>query len=839
MTAAKKIEPDEPLRDGSSSTDELTRVRPVDDSEEHLFEDIERLERELLRTRPGQESALMRLLSARVALNSTFQFCGLLDRNGVSWESNYTSVRGAGVQRSDVHGVPFWKCRWWESSPAVQVQLREAIDRAAKGEFVRYDVEIIGGASGKEIITIDFNLSPVKDRSGKVVFMVAEGRDVTEQRRLEHEVERQREELARNDRLKSEFFADVSHEFRTPLTLLLGPLEDVLANAAPALTPSQRGQVEMAHRSALRLLKLANTFLDFSRIEAGHAQVRRERTDLAELTAELCELFRVAVERAGLRLEIDVGPLGRDYYVDREMWEKIVFNLLSNALKFTFEGKITVRLRRAGEEARLEVTDTGTGIEAHELPYVFDRFRRVRGARSRTHEGTGIGLALVHELARLHHGHVDITSTFGRGTTVVVTVPPGEERDGVSGSAPSTRLHSSHFVEEALHWTPVSASARVPAETDKPRVLVADDNADMREYICQLLTPRYEVILAGDGQSALDLVRETRPDLVLSDIMMPGMNGMELLKHIRGDMAVRHIPVVLLSARSGEEASIEGLESGADDYLVKPFSSRELLARVRTHLTLARTRTNLEAAHEAIRMRDEFLTVAGHELRTPITSFKLEVQNLIQHARRKLPGSVLVERLQKADARVGRLSRLVEELLDVARLGQENMVLSPATHDLAQVARDVADRFEERAGQEGCGLVVSAPDRVGARIDRGRFEQVLDNLLENAIKFGKKRPVEIRVRREGDRAIVEIVDHGVGIAAGDRDRIFGRFERAVPRQHFGGLGLGLWIAGSIMSALGGSIRVQSEPNVETIFTVELPAVEENGVSGCGGRSERG
>ncbi|APR84269.1 PAS/PAC sensor hybrid histidine kinase [Minicystis rosea] len=824
-TAPKKGPPAEDHGDERSSEEASDRVRPVDDGDAHVLDDLERLTREIARVEPGAESSLMRLLLARVTIDNTCEFCGLLDTRGIMWEANRTSVRGAGIRRSDVHGVPFWETRWW-SGTGGEAELREAIARAARGEMVRYDAEVIGGGSGREgeKITIDFNLSPIRDRHGKVVFMTAEGRDVTEQRRLEREVERQQEELRRNDRLKSEFFADISHELRTPLTLLLGPLEDLLGNRTAPLPPEQRWQVEMAHRSALRLLKLANTFLDFTRIEAGHAQARRERTDLARLTTDLAELFRVAVERAGLSLVIDVEPLGRDYFLDREMWEKIVFNLLSNALKFTFEGSITVRVRRAGESARLEIADTGTGIEAHELPHVFDRFRRVRGARSRTHEGTGIGLALVQELTKLHHGRVEIASTFGRGTTMTVTIPPGEGPEVPSGVTMGTRLTSAHFAEEALRWTPAPPHVEHKRTKDRPRVLVADDNADMREYIARLLEPQYEVILVSDGRSALETVRTTHPDLVLSDVMMPGLDGLELLRRIRADMGIRHTPVVLLSARAGEEASVEGLESGADDYLVKPFSARELLARVRTHLTLARTRTNLETAREAIRMRDEFLEIAGHELRTPLTSFKLEVQNMAHHARRNLPGSVLGERLEKAEARIGRLSRLVEELLDAARMGSEGIALAPEVHDLAHIAREVVDRFAERALREGCDLLVSAPRPVTARVDRGRFEQVLDNLLENAIKFGRKKPVEVRVRRDRARAIVEVVDHGVGIEASARDRIFERFERAVPKQRFGGLGLGLWIAKQIVAASGGTIRVESEPDVETIFTVDLPAM---------------
>jgi signal transduction histidine kinase len=242
-----------------------------------------------------------------------------------------------------------------------------------------------------------------------------------------YEEERKRAEaLAEIDRAKTAFFSNVSHEFRTPLTLMLGPLEDELAEQASPLPPARRERLETAHRNSLRLLKLVNTLLDFSRIEAGRTQASYEPTDLAAQTMELASVFRSAVEKANLTLTVDCPPLPEVVYIDREMWEKIVLNLLSNAFKHTFEGGITVRLRWCGDHAELTVTDTGVGIPAAELPRLFERFHRVKGAKSRAHEGTGIGLALVQELVSLHGGAVRIESEEGKGSTFTVTVKAGD-----------------------------------------------------------------------------------------------------------------------------------------------------------------------------------------------------------------------------------------------------------------------------------------------------------------------------------------------------------------------------------------------------------------------------
>ncbi len=424
-----------------------------------------------------------------------------------------------------------------------------------------------------------------------------------------YEEERERAEaLAEIDRAKTAFFSNVSHEFRTPLTLMLGPLEEMLAMDRD-LPPAVREMVSVTHRNGLRLQKLVNSLLDFSRIEAGRVQASYEPTDLAALTAELASTFRSAAEKAGLQLIVDCPPLPGPVYVDRDMWEKVVLNLLSNALKYTFEGSITVRLSAQGDFATLSVSDTGTGIPEHELPHLFERFHRVEGARGRTQEGTGIGLALVAELVKLHAGTVQASSQLGQGTTFTVSLRfgtghlPSERlsaaRTGGTPNLSSSALHADSYIQEAIRWLPdrpgVGVAPRGPSST---RVLVADDNADMRDYVTRLLRSEYEVESVASGTEALAAILDHPPDLVLSDVMMPGLDGFALLKALRGNPETSALPVILLSARAGEEARVSGLDAGATDYLVKPFTARELLARVGAHVEMARLR-KLAAAREA------------------------------------------------------------------------------------------------------------------------------------------------------------------------------------------------------------------------------------------------
>ena len=448
-----------------------------------------------------------------------------------------------------------------------------------------------------------------------------------------YEEERQRAEaLAALDRAKTTFFSNVSHEFRTPLTLMLAPAEDALRDSATS--PSNRERAALIHRNALRLLKLVNTMLDFSRIEAGRVQAMYQPTDLARYTAELTSNFRSATERAGLSLTVDAPPLAQPVYIDRDMWEKVVLNLLSNAFKHTFGGGITVRVYARRDAAVLEVQDTGIGIPAEQRSRIFERFHRVPSARSRTHEGTGIGLALVQELVKLHGGTIEVSSEVGVGTTFTVSLPLGRSHlpaahvvattvDGPLARG-SSGVQATAFVEEALRWLPTeddgAASTSSISDTaagagdslaGAPRIVVADDNSDMREYVARLLRQRgWRVETASDGLSALDAVRRAPPDLVLSDVMMPGIDGFELLRVIRDDPATKSLPVILLSARAGEDARVEGIEAGATDYLVKPFSARELLARVDAHV-----QRETEAAEERriTRVREQLLAAVQHE----------------------------------------------------------------------------------------------------------------------------------------------------------------------------------------------------------------------------------
>jgi PAS domain S-box-containing protein len=442
-----------------------------------------------------------------------------------------------------------------------------------------------------------------------------------------YEKERKRAEaLAELDRAKMQFFSNVSHEFRTPLTLLLGPLEQLLTESGEPLPEDHRQQLVAAQRNALRLLKLVNTLLDFSRIEAGRIQAFYEPTELCKSTEELASAFESAMVNAGLHFTVQCQPLGQPIYVDREMWEKIVLNLLSNAFKFTFEGEISLRLHDAGDAVKLVVRDTGVGIPQEEQGRIFERFHRVESTRARTYEGTGIGLSLVYELTKLHGGSVGVESELGHGSTFTVSIPKGKGHLPAERIQPAssngTGLMVDSYVREAESWlrhecgtsSDAAQMPRLPASAtdataatghERDLIVLADDNADMRDYVRRLLGSTYRVHAVSDGLQGLEATRRLLPTLVLADVMMPRLDGFAMLHAIRSDPEIRDIPVILLSARAAEESQLEGLEAGADDYLVKPFTARELLARIATHVRMARMRREIGEREAQLRAEAE------------------------------------------------------------------------------------------------------------------------------------------------------------------------------------------------------------------------------------------
>ncbi len=688
--------------------------------------------------------------------------------------------------------------------------------------------------------------------SGQIAAAIANAHAYEEERR-------RAEALAELDRAKTTFFSNVSHEFRTPLTLMLGPLEELLARDELLASPQDgenRALVQVAYRNGLRLLKLVNSLLDFARIEAGRVQADYQPTDLAAFTADLASSFRSATEKAGLSLIVRCPPLPQPVYVDRDMWEKVVLNLISNAFKFTFEGEIAVKLEPSagGSAAKLTVRDTGAGIPLEEMPRLFERFHRVEGARGRTHEGTGIGLALVQELVKLHGGSIFVESELGQGSTFTVQVPFGAahlvpERVGTASEVASRAASSEAYVDEALGWLEPKGRAPAfdaPAKPDiRGRVLLADDNADMRDYVRRLLSSHFDVESVADGQKALEKALEHPSDLILSDVMMPSLDGFGLLKALRSDARTRTLPVILLSARAGEESRVEGIEAGADDYLVKPFTARELLARVTTHLAMSRLRQEaaererelrrdaeaareratsaMEALRNANSDLEQFAFSASHDLQEPLRMVATFSQLLQVKYAGKLDqqADTIIQHCVEGATRMG---RMIRDLLEYTRASSlSNPMLDTVSVD---VVLDEALRNLRASIEESGALVTHDPLPV-LRAEPVHLQQIFQNLVSNAIKYrGSDAPcVHISAAPEGGGWMFSVRDNGIGIDARYTEQVFGLFKRLHSNSQYSGTGLGLAICKKLVERYQGRIWVESEPGIGSTFFFTLPESE--------------
>jgi signal transduction histidine kinase len=628
------------------------------------------------------------------------------------------------------------------------------------------------------------------------------------------EAERRRAEaLSEIDLAKTAFFSNVSHEFRTPLTLMLGPIEDELAEDEQPLPPGRHARLAVAHRNGLRLLRMVSTLLDFSHIEAGRMEASFEPLDLVAVTEDLAASLRGPIEKAGLRLSTRLEALPEPVYADREMWTKIVLNLLSNALKHTFKGGITVSLfvsEESKEHVELRVDDTGTGIPQKELPRLFQRFHRVKGARSRSDEGTGIGLALVQALATVHGGEVAVVSREGLGSSFRVRLRrgtahlPADRIVATPRQAAKDEAHVGAYVEEALRWSKesdtaidarhleIGESSEAPdsAPGPRPRVLLADGNADMRSYVGRLLRRTYDVDEVADAEGVLDAAKRQPPDLIVLDVLLPGREGLELVKELRASEITGLVPIILSSASAGEDAALEGLDAGADDYLLKPFSGKTLLARARSCLALAKLRKEYaDKLSEANKELEAFSYSVSHDLRAPLRAIDGFSKALLKDYAEQLDdqGRRYLERVRAATQR---MAQLIDDLLGLSRITRAPMrrervdLTAISGKVLAELAAREPDRAVEWSVAEG----------LAAEGDPRLVMVVLENLLGNAWKFTSKRPggrVEVGQETRDGETVFFVRDNGAGFDMAYAQKLFAPFQRLHSAAEFQGTGIGL------------------------------------------------
>jgi signal transduction histidine kinase len=687
--------------------------------------------------------------------------------------------------------------------------------------------------------------SPVLDAFGNVLYIVHRVEDVTEFVRLKREgaeqtkvtedlraqVERAEievylraqelqlanQQLRELDRAKSDFFANVSHELRTPLTLILAPLETLLASAGDSSSIAARRDIlDTIHGNTVRLLKMINGLLDFSKASAGKTEILREPVHIVDLTRSLVWDFRSVMQRKDIVDTLSADAIHPVVEMDRYLYERILFNLLSNAVKFTPSGgRVSVALDVRGGALTLSVTDNGPGIAQKDLARLFEKFYQAEGSSTRRFEGTGLGLSLAREFATLLDGTITVESEVGTGSTFTLRCEAP-----ISAQVPVP-------VATASTWQPsvadVSRSAGAMFERDPslPAVLIAEDNLELARFVADLLSPFCQVERASDGAEALEMARRIHPDLVLSDVMMPRMDGIRLTQELKHNKDTSGIPVVLLTAMTNRESLLKGWEAGADDYLFKPFHPKELEARVRTLLRGVEWRRTGEAYRQQRDAIEHFTHIVTHDLREPLQ----RILNLVELLKSRNPSldETSREHLNIVSDSAMRMHHVIDALVEYSRVERSGRV---ETVDLQRVVQIVMKEMGAQLDTVGAEVTVGNLPRV--RAVASQLSLLFKNLIANSLKYrrdGHRPIIHVDAVRRDFEWIVSVSDNGIGIDPDDRERIFTLVERREenPNDRQDTDGFGLTICRKIVEKHGGLIWASSEPDRGSTFYFTLPA----------------
>ena len=682
------------------------------------------------------------------------------------------------------------------------------------------------------------------------------------------------------DRVKTEFFSNISHELRTPLTSILAPVERILQSASHGMPREVVSRLETVRINGHRLLRLINQLLDFAKLEAGHTQLSFTRIDLNALVHELTEAMRPLAEQKELRLHVALDERILPFGADLEKIDSVISNLLSNAMKFTpAGGTISVETEWKHDHARVSVTDTGLGIDPKNHARIFDRFFQVDGSSSRERPGTGLGMALSKELIERHGGSISLESELHKGSRFTMTLPLADLPTTSASSEPAAADADS--LSPAAHLNPSQlkyrrfadqmvcdvnpASISRPEHVGAPKVLVVDDTPELRTAVADLLSDQYAVVLAKDGAEGLEKTREEMPDLIISDVMMPHVDGYEFCRGVKEDPKTARIPFIMLTAKAAQSMKVMGLDCGADDYVAKPFGGEELRARVRAMLrlgqmhnvldkrnaelqsTLSELRSTQSKLIQSEKMSSLGQLVAGvaHEINNSINAVYNGVQPLRSKAQ-KLEQLIMVDGNAAAGKSGPQIQKHFEKIIQLAE------IIEHGASRTAQIVQDLKtfshpgcetpETFNVHEALDVCLNLLASRKKHGIRVTRdyrcdgmirapfGQLNQVFMNLLSNAQDAIKEEgEIVVSTHDTDEGVVVRVKDSGEGIPAHLQQKIFDPFFTTKPPGK--GTGLGLSTSYSLISQLGGLIEFQSEIGAGTEFIVTIPRNVERHESG--------
>lgn len=629
------------------------------------------------------------------------------------------------------------------------------------------------------------------------------------------------EKLQELDDLKSQFFSNVSHELRTPLTLIIGPLQALLDSGQ--LDAPARRTLATARRNAKLLLRHVNDLLDLSKLDAGKMTVQYAEADVGDLVRFTCGYFSsIAVERA-IDFITEAAP-GRAQ-LDVEKVQHILMNLLSNAFKFApVGGRVRCSVRQAGDWVEFQVADSGPGIKPEHRELVFERFRQIDGGASRRHGGTGLGLAIARDMVSLHGGQITVGAAPEGGALFRVRLPRHAPEGAEVAVAGTPARAGVEWIPDVAPAAEERGEVSVSAGASGPLVLVIEDNPDLNAFVRDALSADCRVAVAFDGRSGLALADDLRPELIVSDVMMPEMTGDRVVHELKARPHLRDIPVLLLTAKADDELRLEMLRAGAADYLIKPFEVEELRARVRNLISV---RTARQVAERANHAKNIFLSRMSHELRTPLNA-------IIGFAELLEMGGRLAPEQQESVRQIHRgghhLLELINEVLDISRIESGSMALSLEPVVARDAIRAAADLIRPIASQRGISVHVAddLPAELAVRADRQRFSQVLINLLSNAVKYNRPGGrVTLGLETSTPQTLrLTVRDTGAGIPPAKLGLLFQPFQRLGAEQTgIEGTGLGLAVSRALIEAMGGTMGVSSTVGEGTTFWVDLATAE--------------
>jgi signal transduction histidine kinase len=694
------------------------------------------------------------------------------------------------------------------------------------------------------------------------VVEVASAARLSEERRTQlesknRELESLYARLKQAEELRTQFFANISHELRTPLALILGPVERLLAQ--PELEAGPRRDLETVARNGQLLLRQVNDLLDTAKLEAGKMEARHTEADLAALVRLSADYFASLSSERRISLEVD-APARLPAQVDVEKLQRVLVNLLSNAFKFTPDGgRVRTTLRQEGERAVLTVEDTGPGVRPELRALIFERFRQGDGGDTRRFGGTGLGLAIAKDFVDLHGGSLSVDDAPGGGARFTVALP----LRAPEGTPVHTRLSGAELAAMAAAVSPSVEQLRPPPDaatdgassTASQLALVVEDNPEMRRFITETLASEFRVMAAADGREGLEQARALRPDVIITDMMMPVMSGEQLVQALRADSSLEQIPVLLLTAKADDSLRVQLLREGAQDYLTKPFVAQELRARVRNlasakkarellqealaaqggslealaqelvlrkrQLEAALTAASLarEQAEKTSQVKSTFLRLVSHELRTPLTAIQLHLQLLMKQGD---PQGVAA-RISRS---FKRLSQLIETVLEYTRVESDRLVMRLEDFDVGALGQEIAEELLPQAQQKLLRLELAPvpPELPPLHSDPRMLRLVLINLVMNAVKYTESGSIVVSVGYAPGEYRLSVADTGPGIAPEQQARIFEPFEQMEPiaNKHIPGVGLGLALVKQLVALLGGRVELQSTLGKGSTFTVVLP-----------------